>query len=871
MIELTTFGPGTIRKEGAELAGLAAQRQKYALLVYLALEGRARRDKLLALFWPDRDSDKARHSLSQTLYSLRHELQAECVRMVGDTVEASSNVCVIDAAQLQEAAQNEAWHQVVEMYNGPFLDGFYLTDAPEFNEWVIHTRNNLAQIARRGFREVISAQQLSDNTPMALATAWHWASVEPLEDEAQHTLIALLAETGNLNAALDRYDVYRMRLAHELQLEPLKETVDLAERIRIDARSTEVAEPDKTPADQKYETRVSIKNLRWRRLVKVGLVYAGFSWLVMQVTATLIEREVIPPQTFTVFLYVLAVGLPITLVTAWARERRAGAKADGAWWRRLGPGGITAVVVATALFAFLSYKLLNPFPGDDGVITKGARAYAATSIAVFDFDDYSEDGRLEHVANSLTEYVITALDRIPALNVRPRNAVRPLRESLLKLDSVAELLEVGTLVEGSVSGSQERALITVQVIDAADLSHSLTNTIEASATDPLDLVQTVSDTIANLLREHLALEIETESGLAGTESEEAWDRFVQARRFIDDAIAVAASNDTVSLKVYLDLADRRFAEAEANDQRWNDPIVQRGWVAALRARYLAAPGRNYDPAWTREGLLHADRALELELNSAAAWELRGTLLDYLADEAADRVEWDSLHAEAEATLRRALSIDESRAKAWSRLSRVLEEQTRYAEAKEAAENAYAADAFQEDWETILSRLCWTSVQSKQFDDVTRWCREGRRRYPESAHYAALWLAALAGPEGPEPDVEQTWELAATIQRLMPNDERELGEPRLQMQVAAVLARAGLEDSARSVLRRGRELATLDGPELDYQEANVRLQLGERDAALQLLESLLASVPDDRESIAKDWWFESLRDDPRFQALVATPR
>ena len=43
MIELTTLGRSTLRRDGEELASVAAQKQKFALLAYLAIEGHASR------------------------------------------------------------------------------------------------------------------------------------------------------------------------------------------------------------------------------------------------------------------------------------------------------------------------------------------------------------------------------------------------------------------------------------------------------------------------------------------------------------------------------------------------------------------------------------------------------------------------------------------------------------------------------------------------------------------------------------------------------------------------------------------------------------------------------------------------------------
>lgn len=73
-IHLTTLGGLRIEREGEEIRDLPAQPVRCALSLYLALERGATRDELAALLWPERDADRARHSLSQTLYELRRQL-----------------------------------------------------------------------------------------------------------------------------------------------------------------------------------------------------------------------------------------------------------------------------------------------------------------------------------------------------------------------------------------------------------------------------------------------------------------------------------------------------------------------------------------------------------------------------------------------------------------------------------------------------------------------------------------------------------------------------------------------------------------------------------------------------------------------------
>ncbi len=130
------------------------------------------------------------------------------------------------------------------------------------------------------------------------------------------------------------------------------------------------------------------------------------------------------------------------------------------------------------------------------------------------------------------------------------------------------------------------------------------------------------------------------------------------------------------------------------------------------------------------------------------------------------------------------------------------------------------------------------------------------------------LAALAGPEGPEADAGLAWQLADQHLQLLPPHRRTQYRGPVLMQVAAVLARAQLPDSARAVIDRAREEDGGQNPETLIQEANARLRLGETDAALSLLGAYLRAKPAEHQKIASDWWWESLYDHPDFQALIA---
>jgi len=87
----------------------------------------------------------------------------------------------------------------------------------------------------------------------------------------------------------------------------------------------------------------------------------------------------------------------------------------------------------------------------------------------------------------------------------------------------------------------------------------------------------------------------------------------------------------------------------------------------------------------------------------------------------------------------------------------------------------------------------------------------------------------------------------------------------------VLARAGLADSAKRVAQRSRGSPEVDPyRDLLLDESYIHLLTGDRDGSLKAIKAFLAFNPERRIIMAEDpgWWFRSLLDDPKYQALVA---
>jgi serine/threonine-protein kinase len=300
----------------------------------------------------------------------------------------------------------------------------------------------------------------------------------------------------------------------------------------------------------------------------------------------------------------------------------------------------------------------------------------------------------------------------------------------------------------------------------------------------------------------------------------------------------------------------------------------------LRARIAYRQSRlGNDPSRAapliEKGMGFVEGAIRRDPKNANALELRGTLRywSYLLRLAPTPAATANLLKQAEADLRAAVALTPTQASAWSVLSHLDYQKPDYIQAKIDAQRAYEADAYLSAADQILWRLYVTSYDLEQFADAARWCDEGQRRFPENPLFVECRLWLMTTPVR-EADGALAWRLVDTLAKRTPQQQWKLKRLQVQNAVAAVLARAGLADSARRVIERSR-----GDPEVDPERellgvaAFAYTVLGDRDAALRLLKEQMAANPAHRVGLARSshWWWRSLHDDPRFQELVGTQR
>ncbi|MBW3628071.1 MAG: hypothetical protein KY464_02125 [Gemmatimonadetes bacterium] len=245
LVSLQLLGSTELRTADAAATGVLAQPKRLALLARLALAGPGafvRRDALLAMFWPESNTERARNSLRQVVYVLRRELGEDGVCIRGsEEVGLSAGRVACDVWEFERALEEGDPVRAMQHYRGELLEGFHLGGAPEWEEWLERER------ARLRYRAAASAWSLAEAAEAegdgAGAADWgrRAADLTPGDEAPLRRLLELLARLGDRAAAVRAYEDFARRLGQEWEMEPSDRTRRLAAEIR--ARRDEGAVP----------------------------------------------------------------------------------------------------------------------------------------------------------------------------------------------------------------------------------------------------------------------------------------------------------------------------------------------------------------------------------------------------------------------------------------------------------------------------------------------------------------------------------------------------------------------------------------------------------------------------------------------------
>jgi DNA-binding SARP family transcriptional activator/tetratricopeptide (TPR) repeat protein len=248
---LRLLGGVSIEGEDGVITGPAAQRHRLALLALLCVAHPSAlgREKLLAYLWPDRDAEHARNLLSQAVHAVRRGLGEGAVVSVGDELRFGADVVRSDVIAFREAVAAGDHERAAELYTGPFLDGFFLSDAGEFEDWAAAERERLGREYRRSLEALAEDATRRGDVRVAVQRWRELAAEDPYGARVTLRLMAALEAVGDRAAAIRQARLHAALLEQQLGAEPDPEIAALAERMRAapavrpEAPSNQAVEP----------------------------------------------------------------------------------------------------------------------------------------------------------------------------------------------------------------------------------------------------------------------------------------------------------------------------------------------------------------------------------------------------------------------------------------------------------------------------------------------------------------------------------------------------------------------------------------------------------------------------------------------------
>ncbi len=408
-------------------------------------------------------------------------------------------------------------------------------------------------------------------------------------------------------------------------------------------------------------------NLKRRGVFRVGGAYVVVAWLIAQVLELIFNSFATPDWVLKTVLVLLAVGLPIVLIIAWAFEitpggikRQQEAKnsqvSTPPTHKKLDRIIIGVLILVLGYFAYDKFFLntshdatlveatVQTAAGQSAVALQ-AVTDSAESIAVLPFVNMSDDVSNEYFSDGISEELLNLLTKIPKLRVIARTSSFAYKNTDVQISEVARELDVAHVLEGSVRKAGDQVRITAQLIRASDSSHLWSETFDRR----LDNIFAIQDEIASAVVDKLKITLMGAIPTVQKSDPKAYTLYLEAQQLGHQKSAKSLEHSSALYKKSLvidpdnsaawsglDANNSSIANEDAKpigqSKDLSQEVISKAWtnepehVPADVEPDNAALSRDYDPEAEARRLKHV---LELEPDDIDALRSVATLYRYL--------------------------------------------------------------------------------------------------------------------------------------------------------------------------------------------------------------------------------------------------
>ncbi|MGH8162983.1 MAG: tetratricopeptide repeat protein, partial [Rhodanobacteraceae bacterium] len=366
-----------------------------------------------------------------------------------------------------------------------------------------------------------------------------------------------------------------------------------------------------------------LQPLKQRKLVQWAVAYVAAAFALLQGLDIVAQRFAWPDWIERALILAACIGFFVVLVLAWYHGERGAQKVSGAELL------ILALLLSLGGLFFWRFAVTAQKPAASFRIARAAAPPAVPSsdksIAVLPFVNMSGDAKNDYFSDGITEEILNALSQIPDLKVAARTSAFAFKGKAEDLRKVGELLDVATVLEGSVQKAGDEVRITAQLIDTRTGYHRWSERYDRKLTN----IFAVEDEIAKAITSKLQLASGASQSLVTqkTIDPHAHDAYLRG-------LALLASRDL------------RDAVVQFQNAVKLAPDYAQAWAGMAEAEALYSTYRlDSGAAAYPRALAAADRALELDPSCASAYVARGMVRSSMW-------QW----AEAEQAFRKALAL-----------------------------------------------------------------------------------------------------------------------------------------------------------------------------------------------------------------------
>jgi len=234
-VRLTLLGAPGVTKGGNPTALLTGPR-RLAVLAYLATarpRGLHSRETLIALFWPEANTDSGRHALRNVLHAIRSALGDCAIQTAGDgMVGINAELLECDVFSLEADLAKGRAECALDGNPGELLRGFHISGAPAFERWLDIERRRLLDVTLdAAWNEVTRLSTMGDSIG-ALRVTRKASELAPDDERWLRRLVEAFAAVADRTSAEHAYETFARHLAREYEAEPSPQTQSLMARIR---------------------------------------------------------------------------------------------------------------------------------------------------------------------------------------------------------------------------------------------------------------------------------------------------------------------------------------------------------------------------------------------------------------------------------------------------------------------------------------------------------------------------------------------------------------------------------------------------------------------------------------------------------------